>query len=492
MFRIWFIINVVIGCRSLYAQPSVDYDNAKNQIQSFIRRFPEDQQWNLAKITLEGNRITKNYIIMREVPMNEGQTIYAHNLMNLLDISRINLLNTHLFLEVIPRIDSVSGKDLFIRFVFKERWYIFPLPYFNIVDRNPNQWLIEQKASLDRVNYGLKFVWENLSGRRDQLRFNAINGYKREFNLYYEKPYSGKKLEHGFLIGAGYVQLRQLTYATQNHKQQFYPLSIRTDIGFVRSYFYTELGYTYRKGVNFRHRLSLQYRSEQIADSVNTLIQSNQDKFFRSFFPANANRLNFSQVDYNFQYLKLNNNAYPWKGFAVNAGIMQRGLGMSPVQLWQLRIKAGRYISIGEKNSLALLGFGLMRFPKNQPMYNLFGFGFGDIFVRGLEYYVIDCLSGAILKTTFRREILGFNVPTPFYKSEKYRKIPFKLIAKIYNDLGTAHYPFPNAGQLNNRLLYTYGIGLDVISYYDFVAQLDFSANQLGEKGLFLHLRQEF
>ena len=45
---------------------------------------------------------------------------------------------------------------------------------------------------------------------------------------------------------------------------------------------------------------------------------------------------------------------------------------------------------------------------------------------------------------------------------------------------------------LNNKLLYTYGAGFDVLSYYDFVAKIEYSFNQLGEKGLFLHIRRDF
>jgi hypothetical protein len=109
-----------------------------------------------------------------------------------------------------------------------------------------------------------------------------------------------------------------------------------------------------------------------------------------------------------------------------------------------------------------------------------------------MEYYVVDCLAGGILKTTFRRALLNLNVPTFLTKSDKYKKIPFKVVAKVFSDAGFAHYPYANRGIFNNSLIYTYGFGVDVIGYYDFVAQIDLSANQLGEKGLFLHLRQEF
>ncbi|MBK6381936.1 MAG: hypothetical protein IPF69_00450 [Chitinophagaceae bacterium] len=47
----------------------------------------------------------------------------------------------------------------------KERWYLFPVPVFKPIDRNLNQWLVEQNASLDRVNYGIKLYYNNVSGK---------------------------------------------------------------------------------------------------------------------------------------------------------------------------------------------------------------------------------------------------------------------------------------------------------------------------------------
>jgi hypothetical protein len=44
-----------------------------------------------------------------------------------------------------------------------------------------------------------------------------------------------------------------------------------------------------------------------------------------------------------------------------------------------------------------------------------------------------------------------------------------------------------NSNKLSNTLLRTAGIGLDIISIYDFVFKIDYSVNQLGDKGLYLH-----
>jgi hypothetical protein len=485
---------IFLLCSSSYlrAQPSVIYDNAKQKLIAFIGDYPSDLNWNVAQITLVGNRITRDRIVMREVPVKAGQQIISGELLQMLEASRLNLLNTELFLEVIPVIDSLIENDLYLSFILKERWYIFPLPYFDLVDRNPNQWLFEQNADLDRVNYGIKFAWDNVSGRRDEIRVHLITGYGRQMSIQYQNPYMGKKMEHGYFIGANYSTVRQVSYATDRHKQLFYPLTTRTDIDFVRSSFGVHAGYTYRKGVKYRHRFSIAYREERVADSINKLILLNSGKGYRSFFPANRMSVSFADLNYQYTYLNVNNNAYPWKGMAANLSLTHKGLGLSPIHLWEIGFKAGKYIPFGNKYSLAMVGLGVIKLPFDQPMYNLAGIGFGDMYMRGLEYYVINCVAGGIFKTSMRRELFNINFPTFFKKSDKYRKIPFKVIAKIYGDLGAAHLPFDNAGFLNNQLLYCFGTGFDVLSYYDFTALVNFSVNQLGEKGLFLHIRKEF
>ena len=481
-------------CSSLgiYAQPSVIYDKAKQKIIDFTSNYATDLTWNIVNVSLKGNRITKDRIVMREVPVKAGKQILSGELLEMLEVSRLNLLNTELFLEVIPVVDSLVEDDLYLTFILKERWYIFPLPYFDLVDRNPNQWIFEQNADLARVNYGIKFAWDNVSGRRDEIRVHVINGYGRQLSFQYQNPYMGKKMEHGYFIGAHYYTVRQISYATERHKQVFFPVTTRTDIDYVRSSFGVQAGYTYRKGVKYRHKFSVMYREERVADSINQLISLNPGKGFRSFFPGNRQEVSFADLNYQYTYLNVNNNAYPWKGLAANVSLTHRGLGLSPIHLWELGFKAGKYITFGKNYSLAIMGLGMVKLPYDQPMYHLAGIGFGDMYMRGLEYYVIDCVAASIFKTTMRRELFNINFPTFFKKSDKYRRIPFKFIAKIYGDLGAAHLPFVNTGFLNNRLLYCFGTGMDVLTYYDLTALINFSVNQLGEKGLFLHIRKEF
>ena len=70
--------------------------------------------------------------------------------------------------------------------------------------------------------------------------------------------------------------------------------------------------------------------------------------------------------------------------------------------------------------------------------------------------------------------------------------MPFEFYAKTYADGGYCHATDNHITRFNNRFLYSGGAGIDVISLYDMSISAEFSFNQLGEKGLFLHARSTF
>lgn len=485
-----FVLHIVT--QRLSAQPSVAIDTAKERLQKIIRQFPDTAELIIRSVTINGHKRTKDYIILREVPFRAGTKFFRKQLEEAIEQARMNVFNTQLFLEVIPRITGWDEQHVDILFDVKERWYIFPSPYFKLVDRNPNQWLVEQDGSLERVNYGLKLNWDNVSGRRDKLNFNFINGYTREYSVFYEQPYADKKLERGFLGGIFYKQSRQMAYATDSNKQVFFPVGNAQINAFVRTTVKIEAGYTIRKGVNHRHAFRLSFVDELIPDTIGAIITNNTIKGYLPYFTDNKSRQRYGEFVYTYQYFNANNNVYPWKGFLFSGSFTQRGLGAKGMNLWQFQGKGGKFFQLSKKTSASAVGYYMVKVPFKQPMYNMAALGYGDWFLRGLEYYVIDGVQAGILKTTLRQEVANINVPTFIIKNEKYKKIPFKIVAKVYGDIGASHLPAVSNSILNNRFLYTYGAGIDVLSYYDFVARFEYSFNQLGQKGLFLHMRRDF
>ena len=111
---------------------------------------------------------------------------------------------------------------------------------------------------------------------------------------------------------------------------------------------------------------------------------------------------------------------------------------------------------------------------------------------RRLEYNVIEGIAGGILKTTLHKKLFGFILRNPF-PSKTHDKIPIRFFLKAYGDLGYGHHINPVASNtLNNTLLRTWGLGLDMVSIYDFLFKIEYSFNQLGRNGLYLQTRREF
>jgi hypothetical protein len=104
---------------------------------------------------------------------------------------------------------------------------------------------------------------------------------------------------------------------------------------------------------------------------------------------------------------------------------------------------------------------------------------------------VIDGVAGGMVRNTLRREVGQFSIPL-LSRFRSLDRIPFRLYVKAYGDAGYVYNRDTYFNPLSNKLLYTAGAGLDILTFYDFVFRLEYSVNQLGQKGLFLHFRNDF
>ncbi len=127
-----------------------------------------------------------------------------------------------------------------------------------------------------------------------------------------------------------------------------------------------------------------------------------------------------------------------------------------------------------------------MKLPFIQPYYNRRALGYRDDYLRGDEFFVIDGVANALAKFDLKKEVLKFYLST-FLKSKTYNRLPFTVYAKTFADMGYAYIQPEFDSRLNNRLLYSGGFGIDILTLYDLKVSIEYSFNQLGQKGLFLH-----
>ncbi len=426
-------------------------------------------------IVISGNKKTKPHIILRELPFKSGDSVSLPELVDQFEVSRQQLINTRLFNEAVVALKSVRGHIVDIAIDVKERWYIFPLPYIRPVDRNLAEWA-KQGYSTDRLNYGFKFTHYNFSGRNDKLRLWLITGYSKQIQFQYDQPYADETLKHGYKISFGFAESKEVNYATINNEQMF------TDTLSGAKSWAASVEYNYRPGLRTFHTLKLGFTHARFDENILSL----NPKYYND----GRSNVDIPELSYTLRHYKLDYIPYPLTGWSGEVSILRKGI-FEYSNMWQLTTKYQKAVDLGKKFYFNWQSMGLIRYPFNQPFYNTQMFGYGDMFLRGLENYVVDGVGGILSRQTLRRELFRFNIPT-FINSQSHDKIPFRVYAKAYADAGYAYNKRFPENSLTNRMLYTAGMGIDVVTFYDFIFRLDYSFNQLGQNGLFLHFKSEF
>ena len=158
----------------------------------------------------------------------------------------------------------------------------------------------------------------------------------------------------------------------------------------------------YRPALHARHIFSIGLTSENLSD---TILKLNPN-----YLPGGRKKVVFPLVAYTLQYFHADYNAYPTKGFLGQAILSYRGGFNSGINLTQLQIISSYTIPVLPKTQIQFKEGAIVSLPFNQPFYNKRIFGYGGIFMRGYEYYVIDGVAGVIERTTVQHKLLQFDL----------------------------------------------------------------------------------
>ena len=429
-------------------------------------------------LSYSGNKITRERIVQREILFNAGDTLTIADLREQTEQSRKNLVNTSLFNFVTTNIIYVEGDPLVaeVEFSFIERWYIWPVPIFEFADRNFNEWL--KKRDWNRLNYGMFLTWNNFRGRREKVVVYTRFGYDENYNVSYQIPYINKKQTVGIGFAGGFSQNHEIAYNSDENKEVYFKSE---DYYPQRKYFgYTEL--YFRKNIHNLHRINIGYNDLRVADSV-LLLNEN-------FSFGNQNRNQYITLFYHFRMDYRDFRQYPLSGYYFDLDVVKQGVGFfnDGVDVLYIKPSIRKYEQLKGRFFWASGLSGKISPLSDQPYYYMQGMGYGRDYVRGYEYYVIDGQHFAILKNNLKFELIKMREMTfPFIKTEKFNKLFYAFYLNLYADLG---YVFDKrkleTNPLSNELQTGYGLGLDFVTYYDFVLRMEYSFNKMGESGFFI------
>lgn len=197
-------------------------------------------------IAINGNEITEEFIITRELNFSVGDTLTKKNAYyNRERVYSLGLFNHVYFIPTI--VDSIRILTIEV----EESWYIYPVPYLEAKD-----------GDIDKLTYGAFVRLRNFRGRNEDLTATIAFGYDPTFYLGYYNPniIGNKNIFIGTRIGFSDVSNRS-TIAEKLYGKSFAQkyISANLTIGkrfglFNRLYVSTGYGYLetpfYLEGIN--------------------------------------------------------------------------------------------------------------------------------------------------------------------------------------------------------------------------------------------------
>lgn len=440
----------------------------------------EEYYFHIRSIEINGNKITHESIIHRELEFSKGDSLTASEILEKFKNSENNLLNTGLF-NFAKLNYRIAGFDIDITINLTERWYIWPVPILEISERNLPAWL--KDPGWDELNYGGWIYWNNFRGRNEKLELKTRFGYKEHFALNYFSSNLDKNKKHGLQINLN--KYRQHEMILENREDK--PFYFKSDEKYILESFHPFLRYSYRPKLYSSHFLSLGYHSYSLAiDSVR-----------EQYLGIQTGNLNFFEIAYSFEFDKRDSKIYPLKGNLLRAEISRLGLGLStslknPVH--SFIVNMARHSELNPRFYLANMGKVRIRGNKDRPEIFETALGY-ETYLRGFEYYTINGNNYFISINNLKYTLIppqAFRFPVLPW--EQFRDAHYALYANLFFDMAYVQGNLDSYlhNQLQEKLLFSIGTGIDLVSYYDQVLRLEFTVNSLKKPGIYLHFETPF
>lgn len=123
-------------------------------------------------IEIRGNETTKDFVILRELTFGIGDTLT----LQLASYNRERIYSLRIFNDVKLVPYSYNDKNI-LRIDIVESWYIYPVPFITLKDKDWN-----------KISYGISTSLLNFRGRNETLRGVIAFGYDPSFSFYYLNP----------------------------------------------------------------------------------------------------------------------------------------------------------------------------------------------------------------------------------------------------------------------------------------------------------------
>jgi outer membrane protein assembly factor BamA len=435
----------------------------------------------IQEINIEGNFITSKKFIYRELVFKINGYIDRNDFEYLKQTSINNLNKSALFNFIEIHTVEISSGILIINVKLTERWFIWPNAYLNHTERNFSEWW--RTKDLKKLEYGVGIKVNNFRGMGESLEMKYHIGSLTRYEFEYKGIHLDKAEHHFLSLHTTFIAQSNLPWIIESNKQ-----IIMKSGGILLNSTVLEVKYIYRKEYFNFHTLEIGYSYFKIADTILSLNPY--------FFGLNNQSQRYFNIGYEFTRDTRDSHFYPKTGYLLIAGINKKGLGIlsDEYSSTDVSLQLFAYRKLTHRLYVASGILYTSTSNKDYVFYSQTGLGYLQ-FVRGYEYYVANGDKSLLFKSLFNFELLPMkvvNIKTwPLRRAYQFNKIPIEIYTNVFFDAGWVYDKTGEYQQYNNTLvnkfMYSTGIGIDFITYYDKLLGFDYAFTSFGEHGLFIH-----
>lgn len=457
----------------------------------------------ISDIYIKGNKKTKPFVILREIPIKIGSYLGEEKLQKKIKNSVENLRNISLFNDISityepdtltnPQVLEQLKREVIIKGDYKpemgisfyrlvicvtERWYYWPLINIKLEDRNLSSWI--KDFDFNKITLGLGIKIDNLWGLDHSLSLSGIFGFEKGLRLSYNNISLDERGIHSIGFSAHTLFNKTVNVMAKENK----PVYIKDAKNYLEESVGGSVSYTYRPEIRIRHTLTLGFRHRTIGDSVliyNKDFWGTSDLVNREY--SFGYKYSFDQRDYA---------VYPTEGYYIEAAV--RGATEDDYKFFFAKIYAELqyYLKLSKRwywgTSLKL---STSYKSRNAYIYD-HAIGYNNINLSGYDLYVADGQHFITFNNTLRFLILPQKiVKLNFLRClSKFYKIPFTIYATAMLDMGYVSQKFPQpTNTLSNSYLLGGGVGIDIVTYYDIVLNVSYAYTRMGKGGFFFGIK---
>ncbi len=442
-------------------------------------------------IGIEGAQKTRHEVILNELTFTAGDQFSQEELEETLLRSRNNIFNLGLFneVEIVP---TRLREKVIILITVIERWYFLGSPYLQVEERNSYD-LVNALLDLDfhRLVYGGSFQWKNVTGRNETITMFGQLGFSQKLRIDVLRPsLSRKKLDHRF--GLGYQNQHEFIIGTEDGLAQWRRVDNEPIITLWKGY----LGARRRFGIYRTLSAELRVEHYRFSDSLYAFSLENGPA---STITTQNGREYFPSLVVQFYEDKRDYRSFPLSGWKYQLlGRVSGGPdGIATTSFGKIGLTWAHHLPISERINFAYGTQHLLSIGDSIPFFskNFLGISQSEFIgvstnLRGYEPYAISSTYMGVVKAEWKyaivpKQILHFS-EIPY---QRFRDVQFGLYLSAFIDAAYLRDDaFNRADQtFHDQLLTGYGIGLNLIGFYDMLLRVEYARNHLNQGGFYFH-----